>query len=383
MGVLLSLADRAPDSVSESGDVLPPTHSSGNGRVFSGKRRTGVKMLRNPRRAIRLLRQSAETAASMSRFITRRSDPDTVLKGELGGHKQAVWEGPISLDEVKRIGRILGGTVNDVLIAMLAGALRKYMLYHHEKISVNDLHSFVPVNLRSPDSEELLGNQFGFVFLSLPVGVGDPVRRLNRVHEHMNQLKSSNEAIATFGLLHLLGSAPGIQEAALSIVDSKGTAVTTNVPGPREQLYFAGAPINTLMAWVPKSGHVGLGISILSYNGGVYLGIAADDKLVPDPERMLTYFCEEFNLLSKLADEQEISRGSGTAPMLDMLNEALGTLDQILEESQPVAVQEVSLADDRCHGLTKSGRRCKNKALSESEYCHIHVLTDDPDRELA
>ena len=342
--------------------------------MFAGKRRTGLKMLRNPRKAIKLLGQSAETLASMSRFITRRSDPDTLLKGDLGGNKQAVWEGPISLDEVKRIGRFFGGTVNDVLIAMLAGALRRYMLFHNEKISVNHLHSFVPVNLRSPDSEELLGNQFGFVFLTLPVGVKDPVQRLERVHMNMNELKSSNEAIATFGLLHLLGSVPGIQEAALSIVDSKGTAVTTNVPGPREQLYFADAPINTLMAWVPKSGHVGLGISILSYNGGVYLGIAADDKLVPDPERMLTYFCEEFNLLSKLADERRISRGSSVAPLMDMLKDTINTLDEILDGSKPAVMLEESRSGDRCNGRTKSGRRCKNKALSGSKYCHLHNL---------
>jgi WS/DGAT/MGAT family acyltransferase len=374
MGVLLSLTDSEAITRTQLASALQTTHAAGNGEAFiSGAKQAGPRALRDPQAIFNTLRQGADMLASMSRFVLRRPDPPTVLKGSLSGHKQAVWAGPLSLAQVKRIGRAFGCTLNDVLIAMLAGSFRKYLLDHNETISQDDLHSFVPVNLRSPTARERLGNQFGVFFLPLPVGLEDPVARLYHVHDHMDELKASNEAIATFGMLSLFGAMPMIQGSVLKIFDSKGTAVTTNVPGPQEQLYLAGAPIQTIMAWVPKSGHVGLGISILSYNGGVWLGIATDRKLVPDPERLLVYFDEEFQALDALAESRWARRSASVAPLLAELDGALHTIDEILVDSQASAPDAHSESWPRCQSLTKSGQLCKNRALPGKGFCRVHL----------
>lgn len=372
VGVVLSMTDRDNDPVDSPIDAVPSTHSTGNGRMITEVTRAGVSILADPDRTMNFIRQSVTAAASITRFITRQSDPETILRGGLGGQKRAVWEGPLPLDQIKRIGRVFGGTVNDVLIAMLAGAMRKYMLHHKERVYGKQLHSFVPVNLRSNKSKELLGNQFGFVFLTFPVGTSDPLKRLQLVHKSMNDLKSSNEAVATFGLLHLLGYAPGLQEIALSIIDSKGSAITTNVPGPREQLYLAGAPMKTLMAWVPKSGHVGLGMSILSYNGGVWLGIASDEKTVPDPEMILTYFCEEFDAFIKLVEKSPETSGSMIVPMIRKLDESIETLVEMKNDFDNKSDGSDTQNMNYCKGITISGNRCKNKVLPGDDYCYIH-----------
>jgi hypothetical protein len=99
-----------------------------------------------------------------------------------------------------------------------------------------------------------------------------------------------------------MGLAPvQVEQVGLRFFGSKATAVLTNVPGPRQPLYMAGRKIDKVMFWVPQSGHMGLGISILSYAGGVMLGIATDAGLVPDPERIVDGFKVEFEALRKAA----------------------------------------------------------------------------------
>lgn len=373
MGVFLSLTDREAEGKNLPFIPLPTTHSAGDGKAFADQSKLArSQILRDPESVISVFQQGTDAFISMGRFVFRKSDPKTVLKGELGGHKRAVWAGPVPLDQVKRFGRAFGGTVNDVLLAMLSGALRQYLLDHGEALSKDHLHSFVPVNLRSPHSKQPLGNQFGVVFLSLPVGVADPVERLYRVITHMDELKSSNEAIATFGLFYLLGAVPCFQEAVLSIFDSKGTAVTTNVPGPQEQLFLAGSPIQTVMAWVPKSGHIGVGISIISYNGGVWIGISADEQLLPDPDKLVAYFCDEFELYESLAQERWARRRASVMPMFTMLDDALRTLDDVVSESVGRTQDQNSRTAGRCQGLTKAGKPCKNQAILGQNYCRVH-----------
>jgi WS/DGAT/MGAT family acyltransferase len=374
MKVLLSMTDCDPKPCESLDGSYQRTHSAGGGEAFADEVR-GVSgwIFRDPVKTIGALRKGADVIKSVGRFVLSRPDPKTVFKGELGGQKRAVWRGPLSLAQVKHIKNAFGCTVNDVLLAMLAGALRKYMLYHDDKISTRKLHSFVPVNLRSPQAREQLGNQFGLVYLSLPIGLEEPMARLRRVQENMNQLKSSNEAIATFGLLYLLGATPIFQGFTLSLVDSKGSAVVTNVAGPKDQLYLAGAPIKTVVAWVPKSGHVGLGVSLTSYNGGVWICIGADSKLVPDPERLLDYFDEEFQAFADLAGEVQAEAETEVAPILEMLDSTLETLDGLLAEYQSGANGNQPSEKTRCQAETKSGRRCKNPATSGEVYCWLHL----------
>jgi diacylglycerol O-acyltransferase len=184
-----------------------------------------------------------------------------------------------------------GCTVNDVLMAAAAGALRSYLLERGAEVDGITLRATVPVNLRPLEHAKKLGNHFGLVFLDLPVGEANPMRRLEFVGECMHQLKASRQAIVAFGLLAALGIAPpAVQSIALELFSRKATAVATNVPGPQQPLYMAGCMVREMMFWVPQTGSIGVGISILSYNGRVHFGLIADAKLMPDPDAVIRRF---------------------------------------------------------------------------------------------
>jgi hypothetical protein len=220
------------------------------------------------------------------------------------------------------------------LVTAVAGALGRYVDFRGKTAEDLNIRSFIPVNLRPVALDEDLGNKFGLVFLSLPLGIKDPVERLRKVKQNMDELKSSAEAVATFGILNLLGAVPPwIEEIAVAFFDTKGTTIMTNVPGPRSQLYMAGAPINMLMAWVPQSGRISLGVSILSYNGKVWLGVSTDQGLIPDPETIVSMFYHEYKEMISRAQKTRAERQKRMQPMLVMLDEAMQTLDELLAES--------------------------------------------------
>jgi len=262
----------------------------------------GLETLANPSHALDLARLGTDGAAAFGKLVLRWPDPKTLFKGKLGVAKRAAWSGPISLKDVKTIGRGVGGTVNDVLLTAVTGALRRYMQGRGEPVEGLDFRAVVPVNLRPPGVEPDLGNKFSLVFLSLPVGIADPLDRLRELKRRMDGLKGSLEAPVAFGILNAIGMAPSeIQDIVVNIFGTKATGVMTNVPGPREQLYLAGAPLSMLMAWVPQSGRLGLGVSIISYAGQVRLGVATDEGLVPDPETIVAAMHTEFDELLDLA----------------------------------------------------------------------------------
>jgi WS/DGAT/MGAT family acyltransferase len=229
-------------------------------------------------------------------------DPPSLLRGELGVSKRVAWAEPLELDEVKAVGRACGCTVNDVLMAAASGALREYMRERGADVDGMVLRATVPVNLRPLEHAKKLGNHFGLVFLDLPVGEANPVRRLMHVSDCMNQLKGSRQAIVAYGLLAALGMAPAaVQEVALELFSRKATAVATNVPGPQQPLYMAGCALREMMFWVPQTGSIGVGMSIMSYNGRVHFGLIADAKLIPDPDAVIRRFGPEFDKLVYLA----------------------------------------------------------------------------------
>lgn len=271
---------------------------------------------------MRLLQQSAEAYSSMNAMVTgvasttalgrlvlRASDPATIYKGPLGVPKRVAWSDPVPVAEIKEIGKALKGTVNDVLLSAMTGGLRRYLVGRGEKVKRLNFRAAMPVNLRSLDEMSNLGNQFGLIFLSLPVGIEDPVRRLAELHRRSMNLKRSAEPIVVYNILKLLGVSPDLmQKIVVDIFAAKTTAVMTNVPGPREELYLAGHPIKEIFFWVPQSGRVGLGISIFSYNGHVRMGLASDAGLVPDPESIVRGFHEEYEELRTRAARQPQGR---------------------------------------------------------------------------
>ena len=293
----------------------------------------GKKVLLDPAHARYRTRQMFDLAATVGKLVLRRPDPLTVFKGSLGIEKRAAWSEPIELKDVKYIGKTFYSTVNDVLLAAVAGALGRYIDFRGEAAKDVSIRSFIPVNLRPIQLDEELGNKFGLAFLSLPMGISDPLERLRKVKQNMDEIKASSEAVATFGIINLLGAVPPwVEDIAVNFFDTKGTTIMTNVPGPQTQLYMAGMPINRVMAWVPQSGRIAFGVSIFSYNGKVWLGIATDKGLVPDPETIVDFFNIEYNEMKSLAQSTRAEQQKYLQPMLSKLDEAIQTLDDLLAE---------------------------------------------------
>ncbi len=199
---------------------------------------------------------------------------------------------------MKAVSRALAASVNDVLLSCVAGALRAYLAGKGDVTDGVMIRALVPVNLRPLEKAYRLGNQFGLVFLDLPLGIENPIERLYAVRANMNALKDSYQPVLALGLLAAMGAGPKVlQEQLLHALARNGSAVMTNVPGPQQRLYFAGAAIDRFLFWVPQSGDIGVGVSILSYAGHVQFGLIADAELCPDPERIIARFGPEFEKL--------------------------------------------------------------------------------------
>jgi diacylglycerol O-acyltransferase / wax synthase len=251
-----------------------------------------LQTLENPSHPLSLLRSagivSAASTAILAKLLILPPDRMSVFKGEVGPIKRVIWSQPIALERVKAIGKAHGATINDVLVAAVAGGLRCYMLEVGDDPAAGDITAMVPVNLRPEEDTDQLGNRFALVYLSLPVSLVDAYDRLMLTKRHMDVLKSSPEPFLVYQILGIIGTLPGdVAKQVTSWFATKASAVLTNVPGPRHQIYFAGKPLKNLLFWVPQSGNIGLGVSIISYNGKVTLGIMVDEQLVRNPQRLL------------------------------------------------------------------------------------------------
>ncbi len=225
-------------------------------------------------------------------------DAATRLKGELGVMKRVAWAAPLALSEVKAVAGVLACSVNDVLVAGIAGALRGYLQEQGDAVAGQQVRALVPVNLRPPGPLTELGNRFGMVFLGLPIGIDDPVERVFAVQRRMDALKQSQQAQVALAILAGMGVAPEfLKERILAALAANASMVVTNVRGPQEPHYLAGRRITRQMFWVPQSGGIGLGISILSYAGEVSCGVVADVRRMPDPADFADRFAEQFEAL--------------------------------------------------------------------------------------
>lgn len=258
----------------------------------------GAGIWQDPAKAAALAGQGGALTAELAKLALMGQDSPTRFKGRPGVAKRVAWADPLPLDEVKVVGKALSGSVNDVLLSCVAGALRAYLADKGEPVDGISIRALVPVNLRPMEKAYKLGNQFGLVFLELPIGIENPVERLYAIRSNMSALKGSYQPVLAMGLLAAMGAGPRLlQEALLTMLARNATAVMTNVPGPQQPLFMAGAKIGSLMFWVPQSGNLGMGVSILSYDGQVQFGLVTDRGLCPDPEQVIARFAPEFEKL--------------------------------------------------------------------------------------
>jgi diacylglycerol O-acyltransferase len=300
----MPFAPRTRERDAGGGDVLAELVAPFSG-VLSTARKLGATLVEkgadlwsDPARAVALATQGGAFTAEVAKLALMPQDSATRFKGKPGVTKKVSWTDPLPLAEVKTIGKALDASVNDVLLSCVAGALRGYLADKGDDTDDVMLRALVPVNLRPIEKAYKLGNQFGLVFLDLPIGIENPVERLYAVRANMNALKGSFQPVLALGLLAAMGSGPrALQDVLLEALARNASSVMTNVPGPQQPLYLAGAAIKSLMFWVPQSGDIGMGVSIISYDGAVQFGVITDEGLCPDPDRISERFAAEFEKL--------------------------------------------------------------------------------------
>ena len=268
----------------------------------AGLAEQGRALAANPQMAAGALEEAARKGLGLAGEIASLAlmgpDAATRFKGALGAAKRVAWAEPLPLEEVKVVGKALGCSINDVLLSMAAGALRDYLLEKGDAVDGLEIRAIVPVNLRPRGEGRGLGNQFGLVFLDLPIGIEHPLERLYTIRSRMLALKGSYQPMIALALLGAVGSGPKVlQQRVTAMLSASASAVMTNVPGPKQPLYFAGKRITELDFWVPQSGGIGMGVSILSYDGRIQFGVITDAGLVPDPDSIVSRFAEEFDKL--------------------------------------------------------------------------------------
>lgn len=259
-----------------------------------------IPTLADPARSAEALNLASQTPGIAGKLLLHQQ-PETVFSGRVGLEKRAIWSAPIDLRQIKTAARRNDSTINDVMVAGVAGAIATYLREHGGEPL--DLVTMVPVNLRPLDQPlpRELGNKFALVFLDLPIHGADPAQRLRLSRERMDQIKGSPEAVLTFGLIGAIGGInPRLASTMVSFFSAKGLGVTTNVPGPRDARWFAGSRLTGTLGWVPMAGDQSVGTCIFSCDGAIRVGWKTDRTLVPDIERLAEAFDAELAALLAL-----------------------------------------------------------------------------------
>jgi diacylglycerol O-acyltransferase len=257
--------------------------------------------LANPSLAKEMLELGWKTGKVADKLLLGHN-PQTPFKGEPGVEKRAVWSGPRTIKDVKRVSRLTGSTVNDVLVAAVSGAINTYM--RDLGADPVDVTTMVPVNVRNPDEPlpRELGNTFALVYLKLPTGVTPPLQRVAESKQRMDSIKGSPEAFLTFTLNKAIGLLDRhLSSPITNFFSDKAIGVTTNVIGPQTQRYVAGVPISGAVSWVPGSGQQTLGVCIFSLAGIVRVGFKVDAATLPNAEKLVHAFDEDMDELLRVA----------------------------------------------------------------------------------
>jgi WS/DGAT/MGAT family acyltransferase len=219
--------------------------------------------------------------------LMARPAPETPLNVTIGEQRR-FGTADTELEDYKRVRKAHGGTVNDVVLATVSGALRTWLLTRGEKVRPTTVvRAMVPVSVRADAEKGELGNRVSSYFVDLPVGEGSAVMRLHQVSFAMRGHKESGSAVGADALVQLTGFAPPTIHALGARTASVMTRrlfnlVVTNVPGPQFPLYAAGARMLAMYPVVPLAKNQAVSVGLTSYDGGVFYGLNADRDAMPD-----------------------------------------------------------------------------------------------------
>ncbi|MCP4904233.1 MAG: wax ester/triacylglycerol synthase family O-acyltransferase [bacterium] len=282
--------------------------------------RSAINNVQQPVRFARILSEAAPPAIRVLMDRANESEDDdapaevprTRFNGRVSPHR--VFEASsFSLAEVKQIRkRIEGSTVNDVILAVVGGGLRKYLEHHHE-LPIDTLSAFAPVSTRTAEQAGAAGNQVSGMFVALHTDEGDPVKRLERVYRTTTSSKEMSEAVGARSMTDVTQTMPGAlagiagrlvaRTGLMSRMKPIAHCVVTNVPGPQIPLYFTGAKmVGSFAMGLPMEG-IGLFHAVLSYNGAITISVTACRDQMPDPSFYAECIEASFHELRKAAVE--------------------------------------------------------------------------------
>jgi WS/DGAT/MGAT family acyltransferase len=251
------------------------------------------------------MRQMTELTRAMQVALPAalRQPAKTPWNKPIGGNRAVAWT-KMSFAEVRGIRSKIGGTVNDVMLTIIGGALGRYLQSHGLKTDAQTLRLMIPVNVRKQDEQGALGNRVSMMLPEIPAGIADPVARLNAVRQEMERLKSRHQADAFESLSRLSTNAPAVFHALAGMggVPAGGAnLVCTNVPGPMIPLYCVGYRMLEHYPLVPLAGDLGIGVGITSFDKDLFLGVMCDPDVVPDVQHIGDYCADEFRMLREMA----------------------------------------------------------------------------------
>jgi WS/DGAT/MGAT family acyltransferase len=238
-----------------------------------------------------------------------------------------------------------GVTINDAVLAAITNGFRELLLARGESVEGRVIRTLVPVSVRADDEHGTYNNKVSAMFAELPIELEDPVERLESLHQQMQYLKQSGQAVAAERLTALTGFAPAMLltlagRVGTRLPQSSVNTVTTNVPGPQHPLYLSGRRLLEAFPFVPLGGRVRVGVAIFSYDGGINFGVTGDLDAAPD----IGVLCEGIErgvleLLSTTVPEPDPGHdgpGARTTPAVGRAARGAGTSrEQVSGETEP------------------------------------------------
>ncbi len=280
--------DGRPDEVLEWGEYeRSPSNTEMVAHALQDRTREAIDIARgtfraitNPRRTISEARSLVRGTTELARTIMRPA-PALRLNKEIGARRRySVGRG--SLEDVKALRKSLGVSVNDTILAAVAGGLRDW--FDYRGVRPRNVRVMVPVSVRT-DDDESFGNRVAMIVVPLPVTKSDPLRRLELIHNAMNEAKTSGQIEAGDAIVRMSAALPAPAVAAVSQLQARFRAfnlLVTNIPGPQFPLYLLGRRLLELYPQAPLAANQALAIGALSYDGKIGFGLLADHDLVPD-----------------------------------------------------------------------------------------------------